>query len=55
MLADAACAGPLAEPHRLKWLRKKFLFVIPSEARDLLFFAKREKKTDSSGKPSPSE
>ena len=37
------------------WLRKKCFFVIPSKARDLLFFAKLKKKTDSSGKPSPSE
>jgi hypothetical protein len=29
---------------RLNRLRKKCLFVIPSEARDLLFFAKSKKK-----------
>jgi hypothetical protein len=30
--------------HRLNRLRKKRFLVIPSEARDLLFFAKPEKK-----------
>jgi hypothetical protein len=30
--------------HRLNRLRKKSVFVIPSEARDLLFFAKPKKK-----------
>jgi hypothetical protein len=30
--------------HRLNRLRKKCFLVIPSEARDLLFFAKPEKK-----------
>jgi hypothetical protein len=32
------------KPHRLHRLRKKCFLVIPSEARDLLFFAKPKKK-----------
>jgi len=34
---------------------EKVLFVIPSEARDLLFFSDSKKKADSSGNPRPSE
>jgi hypothetical protein len=34
----------LTNPHRLNRLPKKCFVVIPSEARDLLFFAKTKKK-----------
>jgi hypothetical protein len=38
---------------RIRWrrLRKKCFFVIPSEARDLLFFAKTKKKQIPRAKP----
>jgi hypothetical protein len=41
--AGAVHRGP-TNLHRLNRLRKKCFLVIPSEARDLLFFAKPEKK-----------
>ena len=39
------------KPHRLNRLRKKCFFVIPSEARDLLYFAKPKKKQILRAKP----